>query len=203
VRARHRAVLRPAAGPVWVSAKGDRLTYTGLHTSLKQGAADAGIIGFHLHRLRHTMAVRWMRAGSSETGLMAPRGLDLQHDDRSLRQGGFRTVGGGRVQLARPRGGRAVSDETIAVVCEDHDDPWLVDEFTKVDGYSISAQSMPRPWQTGSAAARPCAGRRPMPSVSSMPPESGIRQATPVARAGWDGSTPATTCGAHCAATTG
>ena len=57
-----------------MSAKGDRLTYTGLHTSLKQRAADAGIIGFHLHRLRHTMALRWMRAGGSETGLMAHAG---------------------------------------------------------------------------------------------------------------------------------
>jgi integrase/recombinase XerD len=66
VRARHRAVLRPAAAPLWVSAKGDRLTYTGLHTSLKQRAADAGIIGFHPHRLRHTMAVRWMRAGGTK-----------------------------------------------------------------------------------------------------------------------------------------
>jgi integrase len=73
VRARHRAVLRPAAGPLWVSAKGDRLTYTGLHTSLKQRAADAGIIGFHPHRLRHgggaVDACRW-----HQTGLMAHAG---------------------------------------------------------------------------------------------------------------------------------
>jgi integrase/recombinase XerD len=74
VRARHRAVLRPTTGPLWVSAKGDRLTYNGMHTALKQRAADAGIIGFHLHRLRHTMAVRWMRHGGSETGLMAHAG---------------------------------------------------------------------------------------------------------------------------------
>lgn len=74
VRARDRAVLRPAGGPLWVSAKGDRLTYNGMHTALKARAEDAGIAGFHLHRLRHTMAVRWMRAGGSETGLMAHAG---------------------------------------------------------------------------------------------------------------------------------
>ncbi|WP_094287670.1 tyrosine-type recombinase/integrase [Mycobacterium lehmannii] len=73
-RARHRAVLRPTAGPLWVSAKGERLTYTGMHTALKARAADAGIIGFHMHRLRHTAAVRWLRAGGTETGLMAHAG---------------------------------------------------------------------------------------------------------------------------------
>ena len=73
-RARHRAVLHPATGPLWVSARARRLSYTGLVNSLKDRAVDAGVPGFHLHRLRHTMAVRWMRAGGSETGLMAHAG---------------------------------------------------------------------------------------------------------------------------------
>ena len=73
-RARHRLVLHPASGPLWVSARGARLSYTGLVDTLKQRAADAGVVGFHLHRLRHSMAVRWMRAGGSETGLMAHAG---------------------------------------------------------------------------------------------------------------------------------
>ncbi len=29
---------------------------------------------FHAHRLRHTMAVRWLKNGGSETGLMAQAG---------------------------------------------------------------------------------------------------------------------------------
>ena len=43
-------------------------------TTLKARAAIAGVIGFHIHRLRHTAAVRWMRAGGSETGLRAHAG---------------------------------------------------------------------------------------------------------------------------------
>ena len=37
-------------------------------------AQIAGIKGFHVHRLRHCMAVRWLKAGGSETGLMAQAG---------------------------------------------------------------------------------------------------------------------------------
>jgi site-specific recombinase XerD len=73
-RARHRTVLHPASGPLWISAQGSRLTYTGLASTLKGRALAAGVPNFHLHRLRHTMAVRWMRAGGSETGLMAHAG---------------------------------------------------------------------------------------------------------------------------------
>jgi integrase len=40
------------------------------------GAArtPAGIEGFHIHRLRHTAASRWLAAGGSEAGLMAVAG---------------------------------------------------------------------------------------------------------------------------------
>jgi hypothetical protein len=69
-----RAVLRPSEGPLWVSRQAERLSYTGLVRTLKSRAADAGVIGFQVHRLRHTMALRWLRAGGSETGLRAQAG---------------------------------------------------------------------------------------------------------------------------------
>jgi site-specific recombinase XerD len=62
-----------AHGPLWVSARG-RLTYTGMTFALSERANDAGVAGFHPHRLRHTSAVRWLRAGGSESGLMAQAG---------------------------------------------------------------------------------------------------------------------------------
>jgi integrase len=37
-------------------------------------ADQAGIAGFHPHRLRHTAAHRWLAAGGSEGGLMAVAG---------------------------------------------------------------------------------------------------------------------------------
>lgn len=60
-------------GPLWVSTRGP-LTYTGLKAALRRRAETAGIVGFHPHRLRHTAAVRWLRAGGSESGLMAQAG---------------------------------------------------------------------------------------------------------------------------------
>lgn len=61
-------------GPLWVGAGGRSFGYHGLDGSLKQRAAAAGIDGFHVHRLRHTAAQRWLRAGGSEQGLMAVAG---------------------------------------------------------------------------------------------------------------------------------
>lgn len=71
VRARQRAIQRPTEGPLWISEKGNRLSYTGLVTTLKARAAAAGVIHFHVHRLRHSAAVRWLRKGGSEVGLRA------------------------------------------------------------------------------------------------------------------------------------
>jgi len=62
------------SGPLWVSIRGSRLSYTGLVTTLKGRARDAGVTGFHIHRLRHTAAVRWLKSGGTETGLMAHAG---------------------------------------------------------------------------------------------------------------------------------
>jgi site-specific recombinase XerD len=73
LRARHRAVLHPSQGPLWISRQG-RLTYMGMVHALKGRAAAAGVVGFHIHRLRHTSAVRWLRAGGSESGLMSHHG---------------------------------------------------------------------------------------------------------------------------------
>jgi integrase/recombinase XerD len=73
-RARRRAVLRPAEGALWVSNQQRRLSYNGLVNTLKTRAAAAGVIGFHIHRLRHTAAVRWLKAGGTETGLRAHAG---------------------------------------------------------------------------------------------------------------------------------
>jgi integrase/recombinase XerD len=73
VRARHRAVSHPAQGPLWITNRG-RMSYTGMASTLKSRAKDAGVEGFHVHRLRHTMSVRWLRAGGSEAGLLAHAG---------------------------------------------------------------------------------------------------------------------------------
>jgi integrase/recombinase XerD len=70
---RKRAGL-PADGPLWISQRKGRLSYPGLYSTLGKRAAAAGITGFHPHRLRHTAASRWLRAGGSEGGLMAIAG---------------------------------------------------------------------------------------------------------------------------------
>jgi integrase/recombinase XerD len=74
LRAREQIMRRPKEGPLWISRTGGRLSYRGMANALKQRAADAGVQGFHIHRLRHSAAVRWMRKGGSETGLMAHAG---------------------------------------------------------------------------------------------------------------------------------
>jgi integrase/recombinase XerD len=61
-------------GPLWVGGGGKTFGYYGLNTSLKERAEASGINGFHLHLMRHTAATRWLRAGGSESGLMAVAG---------------------------------------------------------------------------------------------------------------------------------
>lgn len=72
MRLRARAGWRPS-DPLWIG-KSRPLDYKGLARTLKKRAEKAGVSGFHLHRLRHTAAVRWLRAGGSESGLMAQAG---------------------------------------------------------------------------------------------------------------------------------
>ena len=62
-------------GSLWLGADNWRtLGYHGLHRTLKERAEIAGIKGFHPHKMRHTAATRWLRAGGSEGGLMAVAG---------------------------------------------------------------------------------------------------------------------------------
>jgi integrase/recombinase XerD len=49
-------------------------SYWALAQTLRRRAKDAGIEGFHVHLMRHTAATRWLRAGGSESGLMAVAG---------------------------------------------------------------------------------------------------------------------------------
>jgi site-specific recombinase XerD len=80
-RRRHPAAALPDLWLAWRNgrradpgAARGALTYDGLTATLKRRAAAAGIEGFHAHRLRHTWAVAWARAGGSTTGLMAAGG---------------------------------------------------------------------------------------------------------------------------------
>ncbi len=66
---------RLAASPdLWLGDRGKRFSYDALHKSLKERAENAGLTGFHPHKLRHTAAHRWLAAGGSESGLMAVAG---------------------------------------------------------------------------------------------------------------------------------
>jgi integrase/recombinase XerD len=71
LRARRRAAHRNETA-LWVSERGyGRLTYGGLVNTMKERAQIAGVSDFHVHRLRHTTAVRWLRSGGSEVALRA------------------------------------------------------------------------------------------------------------------------------------
>ncbi|ORA73994.1 hypothetical protein BST25_10995 [Mycobacterium heidelbergense] len=61
---------------LWLTetGSGDHLSYQGLRTSLLARATAAGIEGFHLHRLRHTFASRYLSHGGSEGSLMQMAG---------------------------------------------------------------------------------------------------------------------------------
>ena len=71
---RARRAHSPAdGGALWVGARGP-LTYSGLDKTLRERARTADVKGFHLHKIRHTAATRWLRAGGSEQGLMTVAG---------------------------------------------------------------------------------------------------------------------------------
>lgn len=66
---RARAHHREASSPwLWLGSAG-RLTATGIDQALRSRAAKAGIEGFHLHRLRHTYAHRWLALGGDAGSL--------------------------------------------------------------------------------------------------------------------------------------
>jgi integrase/recombinase XerD len=59
---------------LWLGGGGKTFGYEGLYKALAHRAALAGIEGFHPHRLRHSLAHRWLEAGGTEHGLMAVAG---------------------------------------------------------------------------------------------------------------------------------
>lgn len=62
-------------GKLWLGADNWRdFNYFGLRHALQRRAEAAGIRDFHQHKMRHTAATRWLRAGGSEGGLMAVAG---------------------------------------------------------------------------------------------------------------------------------
>ncbi|MGO9032235.1 tyrosine-type recombinase/integrase [Mycobacterium sp.] len=72
VRRRHRLASTAA---LWLTKTGrNRMGYGGLRFALSGRAQAAGVPGFHIHKLRHTFASRWLAAGGSEGGLMATAG---------------------------------------------------------------------------------------------------------------------------------
>ena len=74
---RLRVQHRLADSPQWgLGDRGKEFSYDALHKALKRRAADAGVVGFHPHLLRHTAAHRWLAAGGSESGLMAVAGWE-------------------------------------------------------------------------------------------------------------------------------
>jgi integrase len=87
-----RSELKPSSGLLWRGRDG-RLTYTGLTNALRGRAVEAGVKGFHVHRLRHSAAVRWLAAGGTEGGLMSQAGWK----DRTMLD---RYVASAREQLA-------------------------------------------------------------------------------------------------------
>jgi len=59
---------------LWLGDHSATFGYDALWKRLGQRAAQAGIVGFHPHRLRHTAAARWLEKGGTEHGLMAVAG---------------------------------------------------------------------------------------------------------------------------------
>ena len=74
LRLRRRHPLAHTAA-LWLPGAGrPTFGYQGLAVSIGARAQAAGIEGFHLHRLRHTGAARWLRAGGTPTALRAVGG---------------------------------------------------------------------------------------------------------------------------------
>ena len=73
LRARKR---HPLAGTprLWLGERRKGLSYSGLYVTLERRGRAAGIADMHPHKLRNTMAVRWLRKGGSAPGLMAVAG---------------------------------------------------------------------------------------------------------------------------------
>ena len=62
-----------ALSDLWLGQKGG-FTASGLYGTFCRRAESAGITGFHLHRIRHTFAHEWLKAGGNEGDLMSVLG---------------------------------------------------------------------------------------------------------------------------------
>lgn len=68
LRRSHRLADSPA---LWLGDRGKEFGYQALYRALCARAEQAGVAGFHPHRLRHTGADQFLDAGGSESGAMA------------------------------------------------------------------------------------------------------------------------------------
>ncbi|BCZ24390.1 tyrosine-type recombinase/integrase [Mycobacterium senriense] len=66
--------VSPGTTQLFVGGHIKTFSYWALAQTLRRRAREAGIEGFHVHLMRHTMATRWLRAQGSEAGLMAVAG---------------------------------------------------------------------------------------------------------------------------------
>ena len=78
MRSRKQAGCDARSGALWVSEHGNAIGYNAIDQALRRRAAAAGVEGFHLHRLRHSMAVNWMSGGGSQITLMSQAGWSSQ-----------------------------------------------------------------------------------------------------------------------------
>jgi site-specific recombinase XerD len=74
LRARRGHKLAHTSPLLWLGEMSRPFGYQGAARALGLRAQAAGIEGFHLHRMRHSFASRWMASGGSEDGLMAVAG---------------------------------------------------------------------------------------------------------------------------------
>ena len=68
-RARATHPLRDKTTALWIGKKG-ALTGSGMRQVLERRALEAGVVGVHPHRFRHTYAHTWLAAGGQEHDLM-------------------------------------------------------------------------------------------------------------------------------------
>lgn len=61
-------------GLLWLGEMSRPFGYQGMARALGLRAEAAGVEGFHMHKLRHSFAGRWLAAGGSEDSLMAVAG---------------------------------------------------------------------------------------------------------------------------------
>jgi integrase/recombinase XerD len=71
---RERKLHRHSALPAYFLSQRGAWSYDGLADALAERAKAAGVEGFHIHKMRHTFAHRWLSAEGTEQGLMDTAG---------------------------------------------------------------------------------------------------------------------------------